>query len=631
METKHYGIIILFLYVIAIALCLIFILMKHQVKQPPPITPSRTQHWKCDPINPNQCVTTNMTGNGTFTSQSDCIQSCQKSNNGYCAWTPQGGYTGQCLPNAEGSDGVQISVPCSDPNAAVECNQRKADQTMYCNGVYCKGDTNPWCVKDKSECKTYSCCKGETVANLLLPPSQIGPTCRLPPDTATCSSPDYAVTYYWCDPHDQTCKFATQANMPNVTGATVTTNPLTACMITGTDCWENVYWRKEWKINPATNINTVFCNYAVTTRGTPPSGDNWKTYQADESPCQHQPVLNSGWCFSPPTNQNDPSCHEMSPNLSLCMGSVVPVDRVFSCNMGNPKGNAICMPNAQPSETSYSVGKSCCPLGAFTQDGRGDAGGGTQCLPISPGCSCFNASSKGSKGSICANGQVEWDENCYDRCLPPCSGSDTIAGLLVKKCRSEASITATGGKDASECKNTGECMCRFPKEDHACDNTAAWTAVCPAEGSSTSACKRQGCVGCTVVDQNVSSLTCSTDDYISNNHCVRTLNPAAGDGDILVCPDGSDCQVGDSSGGGKSALMEALTNKTNLFVTYPNCRQEIEPLIAGCVTDPTKACVPLSQVVPTGMSDCITYNSMADTLSDEKINDYAVYLARNVC
>jgi len=627
MNSSHYGLIVLFLFTIVIVLSIVFILIKKPVKPPPQITPDKTQQWVCDSTNPNQCVATTTKSEHSFSYRQDCVAYCQSKNNGFCEWTATHGYTGKCQPNMEGSDGLPIKSRCSQSSFNSECNTRKTNQTMYCNGVYCKGSDNPMCTTDNSLCVNYSCCHDGVAVNALLPPSQVGATCRALPEVAKCTVDSDSMTYYWCDPTDSTCKSVTQPNIPVFSNPSikVSTNPKTACLLENTDCWRNVYWRQEEKMNPETGEQALWCNWSVATRGTSP-GTGWVAKPPDQILCGGHPVLNSGWCFSPPTNPNDASCTDVSPNLPMCVGSVKPVNKVFSCNMGDQTGNSICQPNAQPSETSYTVGKSCCPQGAYTLDGKGDTGGGTACLPILPGCSCFNSQTLGKSSTICPN-QVEWDENCYDRCEDPCQGDSNFSALMIKKCRSEASVQSTEAIDASICKNSGECMCRIPPVDsssHQCDGANAFVTMC---GSSP--CTRPGCVGCTVTKKTPQNQTCTTDSRIANHNCNRTLNAEAGDGNILMCPDGSDCQVGDAvvgtDGSLQSRLLSMLKAKTYNTNLDDSCINAITPLVSHCVNDPKTACVPLSTVVKgTELSNCVTYNSMANVWKDE--NAFQTYV-----
>lgn len=573
-----------------------------------PNTPS--SKFVCDP---NTCSCKINTDPNTtaklYNSMTDCENNCCIS---YCEFLPDSGYTGNCVSASSCSvnNTCDTTVTCNGNGNNNTCVNAKNNQMYMCSGT---SDKNPVpCIESDSketcsknpECEQYWCCNGGVVDTLYFASGEAPSGCVLATTTSakpTCSPlPTVDGTYYSYDSSKGMCNKIVTSAFP---GENASVNILDVCKNAS-----NI----ESAIVTGTSINTTgpnldsteYCVVRIKGDDTvlKPNTTGYFQWISGTGGCSSNTgakVLTSGWCPKAPSS----ICDGTNPCSDQTCGSCS-FQQFVDGNCPN-QSNSV---SIAPMETPTECGMNYCPYA--TVSGKVDKtkpayvpnphdGGWGQCTPLPWDCSCVIYN--GPQGN-CANGQVQINGSCYWKCPENvlCNSS-----LTAKRCFTQNDIRASGGNEntnvASMCadwEDTGEWGCKcLSSINNSCSPDSNKYDTRAADGGP---CTTTACVGCkrVLIDNNNNANNCTWLESLGGNiNCERKFSTTE---NIMVCPDGGDCRIGDSR---ENEGMEMLLKDCGAT----NCMDKL----MVCVSDPTKACQPIQTVFPNYTADslCRFYNS----------------------
>jgi len=535
-----------------------------------------------------QCTMASKDTPGATSDPIQCQLDCGKIG---CVWTQTDGYSGECTkPGQPMNDSARFTseatctTACTDAETVTKgYGMCTADGFSRCKCVW-DGTTctlEPGCEPDKNpgDCKKWCCCVDGRVTSSYSfeapsPGCQAANADGTCPAFPNCKPTRGEATYYMND--GSTCQVSTTAVPP---AGQWSVDSFSECEGTVNSWYTYANGAYSDFADKGLLPNTYYCyNKISATKPTdvpaayqhPGAITSWSTSVTTGCPQVgglSLTNLRSGWCCSGSSDENCDTCGDPDKTQGVCTVKTLATE---------------CGP-AQPLESdSQTCMKKCCIYGTYTLPGEASAL--PYCFPGPPGCLCANPST-GFGATGCAANQAKVGDQCIDYC-ETCGGEkDTSCGFgVAQKCTScaspssgepYASICVVGGSDA------GSCVCRSMPST-ACLQNKSFTVTC--DGSTP--CSSPGCVGCTLEASSDPTLPCSA-NFGNNNKSLctyaRSIEP-----DLLVCPDGSDCKLGD---GEFYAHMAARNDPAiNRAIQLGNFKT--------CVNNPATACVAASTVLP---------------------------------
>lgn len=551
------------------------------------------------------------TTNSVYDSMTECANNCCVS---YCEFLPDSGYTGNCVSSVSclANNNCDKALMCSSNGNSNTCANAKNNQLYKCSGtsnknpIPCINSDNTNTCSKNPVCEEYWCCNGGEVDTMYFASGEAPSGCVLASTSSqkpTCSPlPTVDGTYYSYDSSSGLCTKLVTSAFP---GSDTTVNILDVCknanniesaIVTGTfinttgpDLGSTDYCVVRIKGDDTVlkpNTNGVF---------------QWVSGTGGCSSNTEAKVLTSGWCPKAPSSNCDGTTYCSDQSCGSCS-----FQQLVDGNCPKQSNNESIAPMKTPTE----CGIKHCPYA--TAGGNSDNtkpayvpnpynGGWGQCTPLPWDCSCVLYS--GPQGN-CANGQVQINDSCYWKCPESimCNSS-----LVAKRCFTEQDIQASDGNGntnvASMCadwEDTGEWSCRcLAAVNNSCSPSSDRYDIQSSDGGP---CNTPSCIGCkkVLIDSNSNQNTCTWLDSIGGNiNCSRTFSTNQ---NIMVCPDGGDCRIGDSL---DNEGMQALIKDCGAQKCMEN--------LMVCVSDPTKACQHIQTVFPSSKynadSLCRYYNS----------------------
>ena len=533
-EFVLHGVPAIFIIAIILTIIIGIVVSKHLSQTSPsaPVNPDAV--WVC--TQPNGCVLANSSTPPTvktYPSRLACQQVCNKL---FCEWTDSNGYSGNCVDGTNPSidQGLECSqsAPCPSPSQ----NTWRCSGTADPNTYACKQDANDGCDKTKPTCVAYNCCDGSTTVTKYFAKGTTNPLCEVAPAKPSCGGQPSPVETRYYGPDSTNTKMCVSVVSNGDAPPGMHADISIGCKTATANLWQAVLSGD--KINSSVTLSSSN-DYCVTTlpglessvvKGSPTA--HWN--QFDDWQCDLvKPELHSGWCFVKPTTPQANAClYNKSPDLGTCAGSAVFQQLVPNCSDGT-------LPAGGPT----ACGTANCPFG-YIPDPKTTGWG--QCLLTFPNCSCATAGTTGS--SSCPDG-YEVGGVCYSKCDDI---GVTCDHLACKTCLWVDDVLKNPAiNDASVCGDwpTGtSCKCR-PVSSNACSGSLSRSVF--IDKSTNGSCLTKNCQGCVLETvQPGATPQCTQPPYgvggalLDTAHCNYNFNTDA-TYNFMVCPDGTDCYVGD--------------------------------------------------------------------------------------